>query len=309
MSPRSPLEGNAPIPWTRLFGLTLTDLFTSTGYSVGLEEDLSLKKQLLDAIIVERETVAFLPDPPDGLEDLAPHNLLTFKSHQDTLDDFALDELIGHFVNYRKQRTPWGDPLLPVSDFRLLAVTARFPEKLKAQLPFQSLKPGVFQVRWGVRSIRIIVLNAVEPVPRNAVWELFSAVPERVAEGAAAYHWKRNDLSSILMRLYEHYQLEGIHMAYTVEDYKRELVKEIATTTPPQEILKWISVEERLKGLPAEERLKGLPVEERLKDVSAEERLKGLPVEERLKGLPVEERLKDIPREALLEYLKRLDEH
>jgi len=37
----------------------------------------------------------------EGLEELAAHNLITFKSHQEALDDWALKELTGHYVNYR----------------------------------------------------------------------------------------------------------------------------------------------------------------------------------------------------------------
>lgn len=31
------------IPWCRLFGMTLTDFFTDSGFTVELEKDLSLK--------------------------------------------------------------------------------------------------------------------------------------------------------------------------------------------------------------------------------------------------------------------------
>jgi len=33
---------------------------------------------------------------PDGFEDLAKHNLLTFKSHRESLGGWALCELVGH---------------------------------------------------------------------------------------------------------------------------------------------------------------------------------------------------------------------
>jgi hypothetical protein len=62
------------------------------------------------------------------------HNIVggvvTFKSHQEALDDWALAELVGHYVNYRKQCSPSLDELLPENDFRLFAVCARFPQNL-----------------------------------------------------------------------------------------------------------------------------------------------------------------------------------
>ena len=33
---------------------------------------------------------------PDGLDGLAAHNLITFKSHREALDDWAVKELVGH---------------------------------------------------------------------------------------------------------------------------------------------------------------------------------------------------------------------
>src|SRR5205085_7872606 len=76
--------------WHRLFGLILTDFFTGSPFRVELEKDLSLKKQLLDVVILRREEGPFRERLPDGLEDLAAHNLITFKSYQEALDDWAL---------------------------------------------------------------------------------------------------------------------------------------------------------------------------------------------------------------------------
>ncbi len=41
--------------WHRLFGLILTDFFSGTPFRVEMEKDLSLKKQLLDVVVVRRE--------------------------------------------------------------------------------------------------------------------------------------------------------------------------------------------------------------------------------------------------------------
>jgi len=113
-------EKTKKIPWHRLFGLTLIDLFTGSSFSVELEKDLSLKQQFLDVVIIEKMSGEPTPELPDGFEDLAAHNLVTYKSHQQSMDAWALNELTGHYVNYRKQVSP-PDRLLNESDFRLYA--------------------------------------------------------------------------------------------------------------------------------------------------------------------------------------------
>src|SRR6266508_2303059 len=90
---------NEPRPLHRLFGLSWIDFFQGTTVSVETELDLSLKQQFLDVVLI-RKGPEPVPRPlPDGLEDLAAHNLITFKSHQESLDAWALWELVGHFVN------------------------------------------------------------------------------------------------------------------------------------------------------------------------------------------------------------------
>src|SRR3954465_12169288 len=88
--------------WHRLFGLLLTDFFTGSSFVVEVERDLSQQQQLLDVVIVRRRRGRFPGALPDGLGDLAAHNLITFKSFHEALDDWAIRELIGHYVAYRK---------------------------------------------------------------------------------------------------------------------------------------------------------------------------------------------------------------
>jgi hypothetical protein len=82
--------------WHRLFGLLLTDLFTGSPFIVELERDLSKQKQLLDVVIVRRGRGRYRGRLPDGLEGLVAHNLITFKSHHEALDAWAVKELVGH---------------------------------------------------------------------------------------------------------------------------------------------------------------------------------------------------------------------
>jgi hypothetical protein len=73
--------------WHRLFGLILTDFFTDSPFHVEMEKDLSLKKQLLDVVILRKSEGRFSLRLPDGLDNLVLYNLITFKSYQEALDD------------------------------------------------------------------------------------------------------------------------------------------------------------------------------------------------------------------------------
>ena len=109
------------IQWHRLFGLVLSDFFSNTPYSVELECDLSLRQQFLDVIIVKKRAGAIQRALPDGLDNLTTHNLLSYKSLHEPLDQWALEELIGHFVNYRKQISPHSGRRLARGQFQLYA--------------------------------------------------------------------------------------------------------------------------------------------------------------------------------------------
>src|SRR5437762_2237040 len=119
-------------PWHRLFGLSWMDFFHGLPVTVEMEKDLSAKKQLLDVVLIRKEAGKLDCRLPDGFEELAPFNLVTFKSHMEKLSLWALQELVGHYVNLRKQVSPSmdEDDLLPKEQFRLFAVSARYPQQL-----------------------------------------------------------------------------------------------------------------------------------------------------------------------------------
>src|SRR5438045_5880476 len=142
--------------WHRLFGLVLTDFFTGSPFVVELEKDLSIKKQLLDVVILRKGHGRFTGRLPDGLDDLASHNLITFKSHQEALDDWALKELTGHYVNYRKQVSP-PKALLPEHEFGLYAICSRYPQSLASTVSLRTLQEGVYDCRRGTDAITVIV--------------------------------------------------------------------------------------------------------------------------------------------------------
>jgi hypothetical protein len=142
--------------WHRLFGLLLTDFFTDSPFVVEVESDLSVQQQLLDVVIVRRGRGRFAGRLPDGLDGLRAHNLVTFKSHREALDPWAVKELISHHVAYRKLVSRSPSDLLDEEQFGLYAVAARFPERLAGRVPWELVQPGVYDCQWGTDTIRVV---------------------------------------------------------------------------------------------------------------------------------------------------------
>ena len=200
------------------------------------------------------------------------HNLLSYKSFREPFDDWSADELIGHFVNYRKQVSPSLKKLLPKEDFRLYAVCTRFPAKLAKEAAVIPVKEGVYDLRWGIRDICLIVTSRIARKKRNAVWLMFSAAGDSVKYGISHYSGKLDEMSSNINDLFVRYQAEGIiDMAYTIEDYRKDLKRRALKLLTPEEILEEFSEDELLKRIPSERRLRGLSSDERLRGLSAEE--------------------------------------
>jgi hypothetical protein len=150
----------------------------------------------------------------------------------------------------------------------MYAISTRYPKQLLSKkINFLELQPGVFDLRWGTRLIRLIVLSRVSLEAHNAFWLLFSGQEQSFVYGDQHYHWHQPSQRAVLNQLYELYQREGVVMPYTREDFEKDFTREHLHLLLP---------EERLKGLPPEERLKGLPAETILKQFSLEERLKGI---------------------------------
>jgi len=267
--------------WHRLFGITLTDLLRDTPWQVELEKELALQSQLLDVVIIEQtaERTGAVVELPDGLEGLRAHNLLTYKSHHEPLDGWALDELIGHYVNYRKLASPQ-HRLLAEEQFQLYAVATRAPQGLAKHRPLTPTAwPGVFDLAWGTPTVRLIVLGQIAEQPRNAAWELFSREQDRIRHGAAHYPHRHRGAWELLRQLYLTYALEEPDMAYSMEEFIREAHQQFLHGLTPDErraFLEQLSPEERLRGLGPEERLRGLGPDEVFKRFTPEERLRGL---------------------------------
>jgi len=254
--------------WHRLFGLLLTDYLSGLPFTVEVERDLSEQQQFLDVVIVRRGSGHFDDRLPDGLDDLANHNLITFKSHHEALDAWAKKELIGHYVAYRKLVSRSPSELLPEGEFRLFAVCARFPENLAGQVPWHRRQAGVYDCQWATDAVRIVVVGQLPCEPRNAPLHLFSAAPELVSFGQRSYRRRSEFTSQLLGQLFERLRGEGFTMSYTMQDFTRDFIKEHFGKLSPEER------REFMRTLPAEERreiVRSVPAEERLAELSPDE--------------------------------------
>lgn len=244
------------IAWHRLFGLALQDLFAASPYQVEVEKDLSVQQQRLDIIIIEQGDGdgAMVPELPDGLDNLAKYNLVTYKSLRQPLEEWTLDELLGHYVSYRKLVSPSIDDLLPVQDLELYAISTRYPHNLAQRETLRPLGlPGVYEIRWGSRQVRVLVLNKFRPLPHNALWQLFSASEEQVRFGSQHYQFDPAKTSAVMNQLFEYYHLEGIVMSYTYEDFVKDYTRDHLHLLTPKEVLSQFSPKERLQGLSPKE--------------------------------------------------------
>lgn len=261
-------------PWHRLFGLSWLDFFHGLPVTPDLERDLSLKKQFLDLVLIRKDTANLNCRLPDGFHDLTQFNLVTFKSHREKLSVWTLLELLGHYVNLRKQESPAmdEDKLLAEDQFRLFAVSARFPQQLASQdVPLLPVMQGVYNIPVLTSQIRLIVANQLPQQEHNAMLHLFSARDELLSYGASHYRIRSAETSSLLYELFQRYQHEALTMPDLLAEFARETI---------DRLLKKLPVENRLEGLSAAERLEGLSAEQRLEGLSAEERLEGLSPEE-----------------------------
>ena len=254
--------------WHRLFGLLLTDFFTSSPFRVDVERDLSVQQQLLDVTIVRRGRGRFAGRMPDGLEGLRPHNLMSFKSRHEALDEWAIKELVGADVAYRKLVSPSPSQLLPEDQFGLYAVAARFPHNLSGQVPWQHVTAGVYDCRWGTDTIRVVVTGELPQEAHNAPLHLFSASPDLVEFGGRAYRRRSEQTSRLLGQLFEKLREEGFTVSYTMEDFNREYNMKLFLKMTPEERRKAL---ERLSPEQRREVLQALSPEDRLADLSTEQ--------------------------------------
>ena len=256
-----------------LFGLLVQDFFRGTPCEVELERDLSVKSQFLDVLVIHKTGGPLDRVLPDGLEGhLAEYNLVTFKSHREALSGWSVLELIGHYVNLRKQTSPSFDDLLPEGHFRLFAICARFPEGLAGLIPLAEVQPGVYEIDLGIVKIRVIVAGRLPESEPNAILHLFSASEPLLEYGRQHCRVQSSETSTLVSLLFAGYRVENLTMPVDRERFLRDAEKFIVQQSP---------VEVRLEGLTPEQRLQGIPLEQRLEGISPEEMMRTWTPEQR----------------------------
>lgn len=229
------------------------------------------KRSVHQAATFGRDSASQNPEPlncrlPDGFEDLAPYNLVTFKSHQQALDGWALNELVGHYVNFRKQVSPTMKELLPESDFKLFAVCVRFPQSLTRHTTLTSVQPGVYEARHFTGTIRIVVVHELPQEEHNSLLHLFSTRVDLLQYGTRHYHIRSGETSTLLIQLLNRFRLEAALMPDLLEQFAKDTIDELIRELPAEkrlELLRQFPAEKRLEGLSADELLKAMPLETR----------------------------------------------
>ena len=252
-----------------LFGLLLQDFFRGTPCEVELERDLSVKSQFLDVLVIHKTGGPLDRVLPDGLEGhLVEYNLVTFKSHREALTGWSILELIGHYVNLRKQASPSFDDLLPEGHFRLFAICARFPEGLASLIPLAEIQPGVYEIDLGIVKIRVIVAGRLPESEPNAILHLFSASEPLLEYGRTHCRMQSSETTTLVACLFDGYRVENLTMPVDREQFLRDTKKSIIQNAP---------VEARLEGLTSEQRMAGLPPEQLVEQLIREAKQGKLP--------------------------------
>lgn len=249
------------LEWHRLLGAFLKDHLDGQPLTVEVEVDLSLQQQLLDVAVVRRGPGPVTVALPDGLDDLGDHNLISFKSHREALDADAMDELIGHYVRYRKMVSPRGR-LLPHGDFRVIALSVRYPREFASAWPLRRLREGVYETDSFARPIRVVVVHELPHESRNALLHLFSADRSALAFARLRYRVQSRNPTQLIAQLLGRYRLEGIEMPLDLDQWVRDLeqrtFQRMLAESSPEQILAGLTPEQRLatvRALTAEEQL------------------------------------------------------
>lgn len=240
--------------WHRLFGATWRDLVHGQPLTVEPEKDLSIQQQFLDVLLIRREGPLTI-ELPDGFDDLGDHNLITFKSIWEPMDEEALEELVSHFTTYRKIVSD--DRLMARDRFRRYAVAARYPEILDPGRWLTAISEGVYTARHFTGILRVIVLGQLPMIPRNAALLRFSAEDARRDYGMLNHVPRSPDGPGLLGELFDNYRVEGMTVPYTIEQQREDHKQWAMDATTPEELMELVA-----RKVPLEKRLDGLSPEQ-----------------------------------------------
>ncbi|QTA92260.1 Uncharacterized protein dnm_083360 [Desulfonema magnum] len=212
--------------WHRLWGLMMTPLFERLGCETVVEMDLSAKVQRLDMVVVRRkEKIRYdvLADPNyyEGFEQLNEHNLISFKSFREVFNMTALEELYGHFTNYRKMKTIGEHSKSTVN---LYVVTHHFPKDLFSRFEGKNLIDRITETIYDfnvLTPVRFIITRDTN----HPILGLFSDNADQIVKSRNKLEkdgWLLGEVSSYIEKLYKYYALEGIDMPYTQEMFIKD---------------------------------------------------------------------------------------
>ncbi len=218
------------IPWHRFLKIGLRQLLKGTCYDVVDEFDISNQAQRVDFVII-RKSDEDLPEPdrrkmPDGLRELADHNLVSYKSMNEPFDHYALNELIAHTVAYSKLKAE--------SDWRkfsdtlgLIAISTRKPStSVVAKLWHETDNQAVYEIDFSGWLVKLIVINRANEKPQNWLWHLLHGDRSR---------WQKGSVSAILKKLEQQFKEMGI-LDPEVEEVEREILSIWAHELTPQQM-------------------------------------------------------------------------
>ena len=210
--------------WHRLWGLMVAPLFERLGCDVTVEMDLSFKVQRLDMTVITKNKPLYFddvhPDYYQGFENLNDHNLLSFKSFNEVFNKTAIEELYGHFTNYKKLKG-----IETTKIVNLYAVTHHFPRDLFKQFHGTNwlkciIKNRVYDLNV-FTPVRFIITNSFD----HPILGLFSNKKDQIEKSLNRLKkdgWLLKHVSSYLKKMFNYYSLEGIDMAYTREMFLRD---------------------------------------------------------------------------------------
>ncbi|KOR27398.1 hypothetical protein TI04_13405, partial [Achromatium sp. WMS2] len=166
------------VRWHRIMGQVLARVLPNLNWELHFERNTSVT-QLLDILILKRSNSEAITAPlPDGLLPHVDIGMLTYKSHQESLTEWSIQELIGHYVGYRKILSNNDNNNLPAAErFQLYAVTTAFPQALAASMGFSwqaTDQLGVYNLILGKLTIIVIVTKQIPKAPHNLPWNLLS---------------------------------------------------------------------------------------------------------------------------------------
>ncbi|MEM7536607.1 MAG: hypothetical protein AAF639_30775, partial [Chloroflexota bacterium] len=169
--------GSTIIDWHRSFGLAVEGNFSDYPFEILREQDMSVQEQFLDILILNTKPGKYPAPLPDGLDNLNTYNLISYKSLHESMSVWTIEELINYYAAYRKILSGGDNKKLPPRDeFQLYAICTRHPRKFLKNNPNKRVKQGVYDIIWGERTVRVIVLSRIAKTKRNALWNLFSNV-------------------------------------------------------------------------------------------------------------------------------------